>query len=184
MNFQLMVDSIKQRKQRGSTLLVGIDGRSGSGKSSLAEKLSKRFGDSQIIHLDTFGMYEGENSSKRVINDVLLPLKNNQLARYRGYEKGHENESYLVESGGISIVEGIFALNADLISYYDYKIWVECPAKLGHERGNARDIQLSGIDNSEKWLNYWMPKEEEYILKQKPQDKADFIVDGSKELNR
>lgn len=182
MDLRLIIKNIKQKQRKNTTVLVGIDGRSGSGKSSLAEELNKRFADGQIIHLDVFGMYEGAISSKIVINELFLPLKNNRKATFKGYEKGYENEFFSIKPGGIIIVEGIFALNADLILYYDYKIWVECPATLGYERGAARDIKLSGIDNSERWLSYWMPKEEEYIKTQQPQHKADYIVDGTKEL--
>jgi len=76
-------------------------------------------------------------------------------------------------------LDGIFALNSDLESYYNYKIWVECPPRIGHKRGVARDAKLSGVDSSDRWLNYWMPKEEEYIKSEKPQKKADYIVDGT-----
>ena len=179
MDIQSIIKSIKRKQQNKQTLLIAIDGRSGSGKSYLAEELKKQLPNVKIVSLDVFGMYNGKISSERVINEVITPLKNNQVANYKGYEKGYENEHYSVEPGGIVVLDGIFALNSDLEFYYDYKIWVECPPEIGYERGVARDLELSGTDNSNRWLSYWMPKEEEFIKAEKPQDKADYIVDGA-----
>lgn len=105
-------------------------------------------------------MYEGNHSVQRVIHELLEPIR----------EKGGDH---------VFIVEGVFALISELLPFYDYKIWVEYPEKMGFERGLQRDIKLNDIDNSEKWLNHWLPKEQEYINKEEPQKKADYIIDAT-----
>ena len=159
MNIHKLVNEIKNKTVDKKTFIVAIDGRSGSGKTSIANALKQNIPNAEIVHLDTYGMYEGIDSIHRVIDDLLDPMKRSEKERFL-------------------IVEGIFALTSELIPFYDYKIWVECPEKLGFERGLQRDIKLNGIDNSEKWLTYWLPKEREYISTENPQHKADFIIEG------
>ena len=160
MNIKPIIDEIRKNPKGEKTYLIAIDGRSGPGKSFLANKLKEVIPNVTIVSLDEFDLYEGEISIQKVINRVINPLKRDQ---------GHN----------IVIIEGIFSLNSKLESHYDLKIWVDCPAQIGYKRGLQRDKDLNGIDNSEKWVNYWLPKEEKYIQTEKPQKRADYIIDGS-----
>jgi uridine kinase len=153
MDIKIVLDFIRNKYKDGTKFLIGIDGRSGSGKTYLAEQIKNAFTKTEIISLDVFDMYKDWSGNEKIISEILNINKN-----------------------GIFIFEGVFALNSKLESYYHCKIWVECPAEIGYERGLKRDINLNGIDNSDQWKNYWMPKEQEYINKEKPQNKADLIV--------
>jgi len=115
---------------------------------------------SKVIHLDEFDMYEEENV-QRVVDEVIKPLK-------------------LTDKSQIVILDGVFSLHSKLEPYYDYKIWIDCPVMVGYKRGLKRDIDYNGIDNSDKWEGYWLPKEEAYIRKEEPREKADCVIDGSK----
>lgn len=161
MNIDPIVNKIENlfQSSKGS-IWIGIDGRSGSGKSTISQIISEKLKNVTVVHLDKFDLYESENVSK-VIDEVIQPLKSKK-------EKS------------IIILEGVFALNSKLVSFYNYKIWIEFPKDLGFERGLKRDINLNDIDNSNKWITYWLPKEDEYINKEKPYQKADYIIDGSK----
>lgn len=70
-------------------------------------------------------------------------------------------------------------MNKTLINFYNYKIWVDILPEVGFKRGLARDISMNGINNTEKWLNYWLPKEEEHIRVEHPQNSADFIINAT-----
>lgn len=160
---QDLIDRLVSLHKKG-TFLIAIDGRSGSGKSVLADAIKEHISNISIVHLDTYDLYDGKLSIQRVIHEVLEPLKKADAERR------------------MVIVEGIFALTSELIPFYDYKIWVECPEKVGFARGLKRDMNLNGIDNSEKWINYWLPKEREYIENERPEKKADYVVDSTIEL--
>lgn len=156
MKLEEIIEKINQLRNSKTNVVVAIDGGSGSGKSSLAEGISKQMENSQIVHLDEFDLYQGTTAIDRVITEIFESNRNELL-----------------------IVEGIFALDKKLLPYYDLKIWVDCPREVGLERGLKRDLALNGIDNSERWLNYWLPKEDEYIKNQNPSEVADIIVDGT-----
>ena len=159
MNFQELINEIKKHRQTDKTFLIAIDGRSGSGKTTLAEKIKNNLPDSKIVNLDVFDLYQGEENIQKVITEILKPLREN------------------LDEEKVVIIEGVFAFNPELESYYDYKIWVECTEEVGYRRGLRRDIKSNGVDNSEEWNNFWIPKEREYIRENQPQKKADFIVD-------
>ena len=161
MDIKLIADKIKKLHEKNKIFLIAIDGRSGSGKSYVAKKLMEELPNSTLIQVDSFDMYEGKTNVQKFIDTILKPLRKD------------------IEGDKIVILEGIFSLKSELISYYDFKIWVECPAEIGFKRGLKRDFELNGIDNSQKWINYWIPKEEEYIRKEEPQKKADYIIDGA-----
>jgi len=70
-----------------------------------------------------------------------------------------------------------------LHKHYDFRIWIECPAELGCERGIARDVSRDGVDNSMQWKEIWLPEEKKVIEEHQPHLKADYILDGTQELD-
>lgn len=160
MNTEALILDIKAKVDFNQLVLIGVDGRSGAGKSTLANELAVHLSNVTIIHLDDYNLYLGKENLEKVVSGVILPLKK-------------------LKSKKVLIVEGIFALNKTLINFYKYKIWVDILPEVGFKRGLARDINMNGINNTEKWLNYWLPKEEEYIRVEHPQNSADFIIDAT-----
>src|SRR5258708_5064699 len=140
MDLDEIVEKINDIAQKKKTVLIAIDGRSGSGKSSLAAKLQDKLRSVKIYHLDEFDLYE--DNTQKVIDNLIKPIQS-------------------ADKKEIIVLEGIFALRHELEGYYDYKIWVECPTEIGFQRGLQRDINLNAIDNSKKWTTYWLPKEKE-----------------------
>jgi uridine kinase len=63
-------------------------------------------------------------------------------------------------------------MDKNLINYYDYKIWVDCPPEVGQERALARD----GETFKELWINKWIPETITYINEQRPDKKADTVI--------
>ena len=63
----------------------------------------------------------------------------------------------------------------ELGTYWDFGIWVECPYEIRLQRGVQRD----GETMRERWTDVWMPEEDAYFHSQRPDRKADVIIDGS-----
>ena len=69
-----------------SSIIIGIDGVAGSGKTTLSLNLQKDLGNSQIIHMDD--LYEGwcdplgAALSERVVKQILEPITSNRSATY------------------------------------------------------------------------------------------------------
>lgn len=177
-----LVRKISSLSRKHQTLLVAIDGRGGSGKSTLSVKLVENLHDVNVVHLDDFAYPETDR--QRLLNQVINPLENNNPARYQRFDWGTKQlaEWHDIKPGGIVIVEGVSTLHDVLYKHFDFKIWIECPAEVGFNRGLSRDLNVYKVNTKDDWINKWMPEEKKYIEEHKPQEKADFIVDGTIEL--
>jgi len=196
MSFAQLAAKLLRLPARTSTLLVGIDGGGGAGKSTFARSLKSAFASlplrATIVQMDDFflpssktpvpandGFVDGTIDWQRVVDQVISPLLANQSGRYQRYDwPSHAlAEWHTVDSGGIVIVEGVCSLRRELAPLYDYRIWVECPLTLGLARGIARD----GEKVCDRWKKVWMPAEMRHKKLHRPLDAADLIVDGSGE---
>jgi uridine kinase len=155
-----------------ATLLVGIDGAGGAGKSTLAATLTEKTVATDDFIAAPWEWYDFD----RLRREVLEPLQRDEPARYRrmDWEDGELKEWHDVEPGGVVVVEGVAALDSSLRAAYDYRIWVETPQEICFERGLERD----GADALPLW-DAWSKKEHRYWADQRPRDSADAIVDGS-----
>lgn len=180
---------IAAKKINDKTMLIGIDGAGGSGKSTFVEAIKNVDPDNvTIVHMDDF--YKTSEQRKvlngtigelwdcdRVKTQVLMPLKNSQPAKYQIYDWDIDQLSdwYYIPTGGIVLVEGCYSLIENLNNYYDIKIWIDTP----HELRIFRGIERDGEEKRHLWEDLWMPAEDYYIKAEKPVEIADLIIDGS-----
>ncbi len=178
MNLSKIVDQITHNKKQNKTFLIAIDGFGGSGKTTLAKKLAEKFEFVSIVQLDDFYSPELKRTDrKRLVEQVVIPLKENRKAKYQRYDWTNKSlaEWKEIEAGGIVIVEGISTLHPDFGDKYDLTIWIDTSQEEAAKRGISRDINEYNIDSKEQWKNEWMPQEKEYVELIKPQNKADII---------
>lgn len=175
-NLNDLIQKILALPRKRQTLLIAIDGRGGSGKSTLSQKLQEKLPNVTIVHLDDFAYPDTDR--ERLLKQVILPLEENKSARYQRFDWGTTQlgEWHEITPGGIVIVEGVSTLHDILYKHFDFKVWIECPANTGFQRGLKRDIDVYKVDTRDEWLNKWMPEEKKYIDEQKPQKRADYIV--------
>ncbi len=121
----------------------------------------------------------GGADRQRLLNQVILPLRSKEPAHYQRYDwKTKQLAEWIdIQSEGIVIIEGVLTLHDVLYKHYDLKIWIECPAEIGFQRGVERDKLHHNVDTSEEWREKWMPEEKKAIEAQQPERKADIILD-------
>jgi uridine kinase len=178
--------------ERGRTVLVGIDGRGGSGKSTLARELEALLADVTVVEFDDFYrvLYErrlraaqgddevgGDFDWRRVRDQVLQPLADDEVARYRRYDWDRDElaEWHVISPGGIVILEGNYSTRRELRAYYNVTIWVDTPHDVRLRRGVERD----GEDARARWLDEWIPKEDRYVAAHQPANQVDIIISGT-----
>jgi uridine kinase len=180
-SFENILDAIRIAADASgeSPVLVGIDGAGGSGKSTLAVNLAKALDDSTVIHLDDFADWSDDSNFQlsTFAERALAPLLAGLTSKHQRYDWPTDTlgEWFEIPATGIAIVEGVTALRNELREYWQVSVWVECPRELRLERGLARD----GEQLRTKWVDEWMPGEDEYFERDKPQDHAQFQFDGS-----
>lgn len=187
-----LIEAIRKLPREQSTLLIGVDGCGGSGKSTLSKKLKDELPDVTVVHKDDFHFPSSQLINdvpankpigsdfdwKRLLAQVLKPLSSGQDGYYQRYDWDTDTlaEFHTVPAGGIVIIEGVYSTRKELEDYYDLKIWVDCPRELRLARGIERDGEAA----REMWAANWMVAEDMYVQQQKPSERADIIISGTK----
>ena len=159
----------------GRTVVAGIDGCGGAGKSTLAERLSTHLPDCQIVHTDDFASWDNPvDWWPRLLEQVLEPLAAGRVGRYQRYDWVERRlAEWHVVDAPLVILEGVTATRQEFGDYLALRIWVDCPREVRLQRGLERD----GVEAASLW-QAWMQAEDEYCAAQDPRGHADFIVDG------
>jgi uridine kinase len=185
------ITKFDQIQKDRNTLIVGVDGASASGKSTIADKLKELDDRVIVVHMDDFYRPSEEQKDidlkliganfdwKRVRKQVLTPLTENKFGRYQRYDWEADKlaEWHDVPTGGIIIVEGCFSIRNELLPLYDVRIWVDSPKQTSLKRVVERE--KVGAGNRHMWENVYRPAEEKYIEVQRPREQADIVIDGT-----
>lgn len=177
--------------RRRLTLLVAVDGPAGSGKTTFTRALTALDPGLDVIETADFATpgsawaEQGTESSasqvgaaidwRRLRSSVLLPLSRDQPARYQRYDPatGAMAEWRLVSVGGIVIVEGRYSCIKALTTFYDFRVWIDCPLDVRRRR------MQDGDGTRLLWERAWLPAEKAYVTDQNPAASAHLRVDGS-----
>lgn len=156
---------------------VLIDGRSGAGKSMLADRISLGWPGSAVVRLDD--IYPGWDglawASDHVREELLAPRAAGRPGRWRRWDwiVGAPAEWHTVAAGGRLIVEGVGALTPASRALADLGIWVDAPDADRRRRALARD----GDTYRPHW-DRWAAQEEVFLAQHRPRAVADLVVAG------
>lgn len=172
------------------TPVVLIDGRAGSGKTTLASILQNQLFKlldqaPKLVHMDDLypgweGLLEG---SQYLLQRILKPLAKSETAGWQIYdwELGIRGGSDAVMdpgngwrefSGGTPlIIEGCGSLSKESKLLCDIAIWVETPEALRRERWLGRE------GNSD-FFSIWSAQEEQFYEFNNSQSLADLVISG------
>ena len=171
----------------GSTRLVCVDGRAGSGKTTLGQALLRaaaEVGSARLLHMDD--MYEGwsglgRDLTARIADDLLGPLRHDNPGGYRRYDwhLARFAEWHTVEPVDTLVLEGVGSGASEYDDAITTLVWVEAPRELRMARGVDRDGQAV-LPN---WLA-WMDEEEALFDREHTRQRATVVVDGTGEGDR
>ena len=163
------IDSIYNEKKR---VIIALDGRCCSGKTTFAGELQKKY-NCNLIHMDDFFLRPEQRTAKRYrtpggnidyerfLEEVLIPVSKGESFIYRKFDcklmKISEGEE--VNFSPITIVEGSYSCHPDLRNYYDLKIFLDINA----QEQTDRIINRNGIENAQIFKEKWIPLEELYF---------------------
>lgn len=180
-----MVPSSEGRATRTRT--VAVEGRSGSGKSTVAERLCTALaarGEAVAVLTmeELYPGWEGLEEAPGLLREwVLGPLARGERAVWRRYdwERGAFAKEWTalpgdVAAGGVLLVEGCGAGAASVRDLLDLLVWVTV-----HD--DERFRRLDGRGDAAVYTPYrrvWAEQEEAFHGENRPQEHADLVVDN------
>ena len=181
--FSLITEKISN-SSNGSPLIIAIDGRSASGKTTFAKRFENEKG-VFVIHTDDF--YRPKNSSglleisefdgnfdiKRFKSEVVDNLKKDRFT-YGVFDCSCQKvtETVSVCSPKCIIVEGAYGQNPNLTDYANIKVFFD----IDEETQKKRIIVRNGEAGYQKFKNIWIQAEERYFNHYKIKENTHYIV--------
>ena len=164
-------------------VVLALDGRCGSGKTTMAVALAEQFPDSIVLHTDDFYLPPADRvpgweqtpcanmDLARLRDEVLAPARAGKPVLYRAYScrEGAYLPPRVLGPAPLVIVEGSYSHHPSLAPYYDIKVFVTCSAEEQMRRLRARE--------GKRYLNFvqrWIPLEEEYF--------TDYAIERNAEM--
>ena len=181
-----------------SSILIGIAGGTGSGKTSIANYLLKKFGSDQLIVIEQDSYYK--NNSALSIDErnqqnfdhpdaIDIELFNKQLVSLLGGKSveipiydfsihNRRNQRQFVKPCKIIVIEGILTLYFDsLRKLMNIKVFVDTPDNIRFKRRLSRDVKERGRTIKSVTNQYEKTVKPMYDQFVKPsRDLADIII--------
>jgi uridine kinase len=167
---------LRQAKGRGGgTSVVAIDGRAGSGKTTLAKALGAELS-APVVSLEY--LYDGWDGLERgiglLVTEVLEPLSKGQTAYVPRYDWIREtwDEPAPLDPPETLIVEGAGAGARPAAKYESVLVWLETPSSVRKKRALDRD----GETFAPYW-DQWAAQEAAMLARERTRERADIVID-------
>ena len=164
--------------------VIAIDGRCGSGKTTLAGRLAARW-DCTLLHADDFFLRPEQRTPARLAQpggnfdrerfyaEALAPLLAGQDALYRPYDchAGCLQPPVAAPLRPVILIEGSYCCHPDLWGCYDLHVFVTAPLDVRL----ARLARRPGVDLA-AFRTRWIPLEEAYFAAERLEERCDILV--------
>jgi uridine kinase len=175
------LDSLLPPRQRAAIAIVAIDGRSRSGKSTLAEQIAADVRGVSVIHTDDIAWHHSFFEwADTLISEVLEPLRQHgapiAFTPTVWVERGRSGCIAVPEGTHTVLVEGVGASREELTPWLDASVWVETDPAVALRRTIALDRDPPGF------VDDWMRAENAHLDSDKPWARATASVSGEHRL--
>lgn len=180
-----VIAAVYRLMQAKKPVLIALDGRCGSGKSSLAALLERLFC-CRVLHTDDFylpmarrapgweNLPGGNMDFARLRREALLPALAGEPIDYRAYSCRQDRllPPRRLGPAPLTVLEGSYSLHPALDVPYSLRVFLHCePAE------QARRLQRREGDYFEAFPRRWIPLEEGYFARYEIIRQCDVFVD-------
>ncbi len=170
---------------RKRSVVIAIDGRCGSGKTSFAQLIGRLF-PCNVLHMDDYYLPAekrredwrlapgGNMDLERFGREVLQPARAGGRIVCRPYscQKGGMEKERILEPCPLTVVEGSYSLHPLLSEGYDLKIFLTCSKETQGSRLQAREGSCFSAFEEQ-----WIPMEERYFKQCLVAERSNLLVD-------
>jgi uridine kinase len=164
-------------EHRGQTVFIGIDGYGGAGKTTVAARLAAAVPHAVVVHVDDFAAPTIPAWDwGRMESQLLAPLRAGLDARYQRWDWARDEgaEWHDVPPGVPVVIEGVSSTRREVDAPWALQIWIDAPLEARLDRALQRD----GPEMMQRWLEDWIPSEDEYVAREHPEQRVDLVVSG------
>lgn len=177
-----LIKIINDKLNEKDKIIIGIDGKCCSGKTTLANYLKNNL-DCTVFHIDDYFIPLNLDKSKfeynfdyfSFKNEILDNLNKSEIEFYKFNCSTQSFEKVKTNVKNIIIIEGSYSLNKYFFECYDIKIYLNI----------CDDIQLSRLKKRnpnllDKFVNIWIPQENNYYNNELSLKNNIDIIDSTK----
>lgn len=187
---QSLQNYIEEALKHKKRIILAMDGKSASGKSTLAEKLAKKYG-ANLYHMDDFFLQPEQRTTERLAEvggnvdyerfkeEVINPLAEDRDFFYGIFDCKEQRirEHRRAEKAQLHIIEGAYSMHPHFGKYYDLALCLDIEPELQTERIRVRN----GEQMLERFMKEWIPKENAYLEQFHIMEQADIYIKCNKE---
>jgi cytidylate kinase len=153
-----------------------IDGRSGTGKTTLASSVASALTASTVVHMDDlYPGWEGLDEGARLLVEwILEPFAERRAGEWRrwDWERSARAEAHHVPSDRPLIVEGCGSSSRSSRVCADTVLWLDAPVV-------QRTDRLIGRGDGVDWLADWTLQEDAFIERERPDLDAGLRIEAT-----
>ncbi|EDL66771.1 kinase [Bacillus sp. SG-1] len=190
---QAVLEAVKEKK-KGNRFILGIDGLSRSGKTTLTKSLCESLKEQDIPHIvfhiddhivekkrryDTgrdewfeyyFLQWDLQDIREHFFENLLLG-KTFSLNYYDSSADSHTLKTIQLPEECFIIVEGVFLQRQEWRDYFDYVVFLDCPKNRRFQR-ERKETQ----EQLKKFQNRYWKAEDFYMKAVSPRQKCDMVL--------
>ncbi len=180
-----IIEILDDKFQAVENVIIAIEGRCGSGKTTLAIQLQEKY-KANVIHMDDFFLTPeqrtierlktpGENVDyERFYKEVMMPLKQGKGFSYRPFDcrKQKMGEPIVVNPCPVTIIEGSYCCHNKLWAHYDLRLFLTVEPQEQLRRIRERE----GLEKAEIFSEKWIPMEEKYFTAFQIEKRCDYCI--------
>lgn len=171
-------------------VIVAVDGRCASGKTTFAQKAAELFEDCNVFHMDDFFLPPekrtperlatpgGNVDYERAATELFEPLRREEAVAHRRFDchTMTMGDPQGIPFRRLNLIEGSYALHPQLRDYAALRIFFTCAPQVQLSRLERRESP----ESLEKFKERWIPMEENYFDSLSVEKQADVVLDTSR----
>lgn len=156
----------------GQRLLIAVDGRCASGKTTLAATLEEETG-CNVVHMDDFFLRPEQRTPQRLAEpggnvdyerfrqEVMLPLSSGDRVHYQIFDCQQMALSAFreIDPSKTTVIEGSYSCHPALWDFYDLRVFLD----IDPEEQLRRIRRRNGEEKAVMFQTRWIPMEERYF---------------------
>mgnify|MGYP001078128607 CR=1 FL=1 len=180
---KILFEAINKILQEKDRIVISIDGRCASGRTTLSQILQKEL-NATVFHMDDFFLPESMKSIERLsspggnvhyerVIEELLEHANEDIITFQKFDCSLQQlkSPEMRKVSKIMIIEGVYSQQDILRNYYYINIFVTIDSDLQKDRLKKRSPKLYN-----RFIKEWIPLEEMYFTQMNIERHADIII--------